>query len=197
MSFSDCVVSDIRSCSFAMQAEMARCIQSRFRGFFTRKHWEVMYNRMKTIKAAYHRRIERAQKLRRAALQRHLRYRVHTWRDNASYAKRLRFFSAQAVQMLWRCYWARRRRAEIVRRRVAANRKYLVACEVHYSMQLMQHLGEWHKIFIKVRNDTRADLLKMFLRKKKSKAVLVWAAKKLGALLIIRKKFHNKITFAK
>jgi hypothetical protein len=152
---------------------------------------------MKIIKGEYHKRIERAQKLRTAALQRHLRYRVRTWKDEAAYLKRLRFYSAQAIQMLFRCYWAKKRRRTIFHRRVAANKKYLMSCEIHHNMYLMQILNEWNRIYIETRNNNRADLIRIFLKTNMTQMKLKWAAKKLLALLNIRRRFNNSKNFKK
>lgn len=178
-----------------MQHAKARMIQAAFRGYFTRAHWEALYNKMKVIKAEYYRRIERAHKLRKAALQRHFRYRVRTWKENAAFMKRLRFYSAQAIQMKWRCLQAKRLVKAIIKKRVAANRKYLMACEIHHNMSLMQILGEWNKIFFQVRNDNRATLIATFLKKNKTQAKLKWAANKLTKLLNIRRKFNTPKLF--
>jgi hypothetical protein len=175
----------------------ARRIQAAYRGYYTRSHWEALYDKMKAIKAEYFRRIERAHKLRKAALNRHFRYRLRTWRENASFMKRLRFYSAQAIQMKWRCMHAKRIVKAIIKRRVAANRKYLMACEIHHNMTLMQILGEWNRIFFQVRNDNRSTLIATFLKKNKTQAKLKWAAKKLITLLNIRRKHTSPIYFKK
>jgi hypothetical protein len=172
-------------------------IQAAYRGYYTRANWEVLYDKMKVIKAEYYRRIDRAHKLRKAALNRHFRYRIRTWRENASFLKRLKFYSAQAIQMKWKCFQAKRVVKAIIKRRVAANRKYLMACEIHHNMQLMQILGEWNRIFIQERNDTRSTLITTFLKKNRTQAKLKWAAMKLTKLLNIRRKFNSPKYFKK
>jgi len=176
--------------TFAAQNVFATTIQAAVRGFLTRYNWEATYDRVQWRREEYNKRLVRAQKMRTANLQRLMRHRVRRWRYNAVDHKALRASSALRLQMAWRCYYARKRRWTTYYRHRAANQKYLMACEIHHSMHLMQILKAWNRIWLQTSRDRCADLIVEFVKTSRCSAVLRWATKKLMALLKIRRKYE-------
>ncbi len=169
-------------------------MQALFRGYQTRSHWDRTWVLVKTKKELYQKRLEKAQKMRRATLQRQFRRQLRTWRKNAIESNQLRFHSARTLQMAYRSYCARAILFQRKYRTHQANRKYLIACELHHSFYNIQILKEWHKIWKVTRNNRCIDLLKVFLKTTKWSVKMKRMGVKLTALLNIRNKYcYQKI----
>ena len=170
-------------------------MQALFRGYQTRAHWERTYHRIKRANEIYQKCLEKAAKMRFFQLKKLFRGRFKRWSQYAKELRQLKEISCLKIQVNYRGYRARSLRQSLRKRCVQANRKYLIACELHHSFSLVQLLRTWNVIWFDTRNRRCANLIIVFLNTSSWQVKLKRAGVKLHKLLMIKKKYANRRSF--
>ena len=123
------------------------------------------------------------------------RARFKRWSRYAKDLRQLKESCCLRIQVTYRGYRARSLRQSLHKRCVQANRKYLIACELHHSFTLVQLLRTWNGIWLNTRNHRCAHLIIVFLNISSWQVKLKRAGVKLHKLLMIKKKYGNRRSF--
>lgn len=174
---------------------MCRKVQALFRGYQTRAHWERTYLRIKRVNEIYQKGIEKAAKMRVLQLKKLFRARFRLWLSNAKELRKLKLISCIKIQTCFRRYRATCLRLHLTQRCRQANRKYIIACELHHSFYLVQLLRSWNAIWFQTRNTRCVNMIKLFLNISSWQVKLKKAGVKLHKFLQIRRKYSNRRVF--
>jgi hypothetical protein len=184
-------------CSDRFHDQFVKCrkVQALFRGYQTRTHWDRTYLRIKEANEIYQKCLEKAAKMRFFLLKKLFRQQFKTWSHHAKALRALKQSCCLRIQVNYRGYRARSLYHSLHKRCVQANRKYLIACELHHSFTLVQLLRTWNGIWFNTRNKRCAHLLIVFLSTSSWQVKLKRAGVKLHKLLMIKRKYSNRRSF--
>ena len=174
-----------------------RKIQAAFRGYFTREHWEHVYETTQVARAEFFVTVDKGKQLREVNLVKNFRRRLYQWRDNVVDLKIYKQSCAISIQTVWRSSNAQRKRRITIRRMKIANNKYFLMCELHHNLYRLEMFNAWKNLMRITRCNRCATILAKFITTSERRKKFYWAGRKLRRLLGIRKKHHYKVVMRK
>lgn len=141
--------------------------------------------------------VDKGKKMREINLVRNHRRRLFQWRDNVIALKEDKRVCSISIQMLWRCYSAKKRRQTIMQKMRKANEKYFFLCEFHHNLYRLEIFKEWTRLMRITRNHRCAGILAVFIKASERRKKLYWAGDKLRHLLRVRKKHAYRVVMRK
>lgn len=182
---------------FRNDIEAARKIQAAYRGHFTRKYWEYVYEASQVERAAFIETVDRGRQMRELNLARMHHRRFLQWRDNVLELQIYKSACSLSIQMCWRLFSAKRRLATIMQRMRCANKKYFFLSELHHNMYRMEIFKEWTRLMRITRSHRCADLLRDFITTSTRRKKFYWAGDKLRRFFQIRKQHAYRVVMRK
>jgi hypothetical protein len=141
--------------------------------------------------------VDRGKQMREVNLVRNHRRRLFQWRDNVIALKEYKKRCSISIQLLWRCYFAKKRKNMIMQRMRNANKKFFFLCEFHHNLYRLEIFKEWTRLMRITRSHRCASILSVFIRTSERRKKFYWAGDKLRNLLRIRKKHTYRVVMRK
>lgn len=141
--------------------------------------------------------VDKGKLMREANLVSDFRRRLYQWRDNAIDLKEYKRKCSISIQMIWRCFSAKKKRMTIMHRMRSANKKYFFMCEFHHNLYRSEIFREWTRLMRITRNIRCAKILAEFIKTSERRKKFYWAGDKLRNLLRIRKKHKFRVCMRK